>query len=159
MRALGLAILLLLVLTAVLLLTRPQWGFLGAWFFGHAGNTASSLVPVFTEVGAERRSIAADDGDRRRRRPRRVMARSCRRWQRPHASAASATDRHRIIAALGAVTVRRNAEYTSNLSLWRTVVDRWPHGRARHNLAMALEGRGQVDDVMGRIASGYGRLS
>ena len=44
----------LLVVTAVALVRRPMWGYLGAWFFVTLAPT-SSIVPIVTEVGAERR--------------------------------------------------------------------------------------------------------
>jgi protein O-mannosyl-transferase len=44
----------LLALTAVALVRQPKWGFLGAWFFLTLAPT-SSIVPIATEVGAERR--------------------------------------------------------------------------------------------------------
>ncbi len=44
----------LLVLTIVALIRQPRWGFLGAWFFVTLART-SSIVPIATEVGAERR--------------------------------------------------------------------------------------------------------
>jgi hypothetical protein len=136
----GLTILLLLVLTAVLLLTRPQWGFLAAWFFRHAGFRLEPGAGLYRgRCRAAQRTH--DDGDRRRRRPRRA-------WRGPRsgattrfaASATIAISDHR-----GAWRRHRQEECRIHvqLSLWRTVVDRWPHGRARHNLAMAPEGRGQ----------------
>ena len=45
---------LLLGLTVLALVTRPMLGFLGAWFFVTLAPT-SSVVPIATEVGAERR--------------------------------------------------------------------------------------------------------
>src|ERR1700693_4452454 len=50
----GLLILTLIVVTIAALARMPVLGFLGAWFFITLAP-ASSLVPVATEVGAERR--------------------------------------------------------------------------------------------------------
>src|SRR5262249_2276540 len=50
----GLFVLTLLAATLVALARRPALGFLGAWFFITLAPT-SSLVPIATEVGAERR--------------------------------------------------------------------------------------------------------
>ena len=50
----ALLIVFLLVLTIIGLVVRPRLGFLGAWFFITLAPT-SSIVPITTEVGAERR--------------------------------------------------------------------------------------------------------
>jgi hypothetical protein len=44
----------LLAITLVALIRQPKWGFLTAWFFITLAPT-SSIVPIATEVGAERR--------------------------------------------------------------------------------------------------------
>jgi tetratricopeptide (TPR) repeat protein len=43
-----------------------------------------------------------------------------------------------VLAALAVRTVYRNAEYATSLGLWRTVVERRPHGRARMALATEM---------------------
>src|SRR3989442_2927835 len=50
----ALVVIALLALTALALWQRPMLGFLGAWFFITLAPT-SSIVPIATEVGAERR--------------------------------------------------------------------------------------------------------
>jgi tetratricopeptide (TPR) repeat protein len=55
-----------------------------------------------------------------------------------------------VAAALAWGTARRNAEYASRVSILRTVVERWPHGRAHFNLAVALRmaGAGNSDEAV-----------
>jgi hypothetical protein len=120
---LGLAVL-------VALARRPQVGFLGAWFFVTLAPT-TSLVPIATEVGAERRMylpLAA------------LVVLATTGWY-------LMTRRHRaaaVVAAavvctlLGAGTVLRNREYQSRLSIAQTVVERWPSGRGRYILGVEL---------------------
>jgi Flp pilus assembly protein TadD len=139
----GLVILTAVGLACALLVRRPRWGFLGAWFFVTLAP-ASSIVPIFSEVGAERRmylplmalttAVALTLYAISRRAKRGVVA-------------ASTLVAVALVAALTAATISRNAEYTSDLTLWRTVVERWPHGRARYNLAMALEADGRLNDA------------
>ncbi|HKE10925.1 MAG TPA: tetratricopeptide repeat protein, partial [Myxococcota bacterium] len=51
------------------------------------------------------------------------------------------------LTALGARTVARNADYKSELSIWQTVVDRWPRNpRAHHALAIALANVGRTTE-------------
>ena len=52
------AVLALAVIVLVLVVRRPQAGFLGAWFFITLAPT-SSIVPIVTEVGADRRMYLA----------------------------------------------------------------------------------------------------
>jgi len=45
-----------------------------------------------------------------------------------------------VAALLAVATYQRNAEYRSGLTLWQTVLDRWPpHARAHRNLAAELK--------------------
>jgi Flp pilus assembly protein TadD len=45
-----------------------------------------------------------------------------------------------IVVLLSAATYQRNAEYKSGVTLWQTVLDRWPpHARAHRNLAAELK--------------------
>jgi Flp pilus assembly protein TadD len=53
-----------------------------------------------------------------------------------------------VVAGLGALTIARNAEYASPLTMWRTVVERWPNGRARWALATQLKAAGHADEVL-----------
>src|SRR5208337_4609775 len=51
---------------------------------------------------------------------------------------------HRMYLPLGARTVARNEEYRSEVSIWQTVVDRWPiNPRAHYTLGVALANAGR----------------
>ena len=145
----------LLLGTIVELVRNSPIGFLGAWFFLTLAPT-SSIVPISTEVGAERRmyvplmalvalviSPVAQA----------LMAWP---WRRANQSGASTSANHQgsqygrferlymvataIAIPLAFATYQRNAEYRSGLTLWQTVLDRWPaHARAHRNLAAELK--------------------
>jgi tetratricopeptide (TPR) repeat protein len=144
------------VVTVTALVRCPRIGFLGAWFFVTLAPT-SSIVPIATEVGAERRMylpLAALV----------VLAVVCAReiWRSsalvdrlgPWAQASRL--RHSrisglvgvatlccVCAALAATTIDRNREYRSRLSLSRTIVERRPHGRAYMMYGNALHAAGR----------------
>ena len=142
----------LLALTAVALRYRPKLGFLGAWFFLTLAAT-SSVVPIATEVGAERRMylpLAALV----------VLAVSLFAWLSNHVQTTrlARTSRTVAIACVGvwaavaasfvAGTVARNREYSSALQLARTSLDRWPTGHARHVLGNELLKIGRRDEAI-----------
>jgi len=121
--------------------------FLAAWFFVTLAPT-SSIVPVATEAGAERRmylplaaivvlAVAA-------------VARMLgalvhdprRRLQMSAAALAAAT------AILGLLTVRRNAEYATNTRVWQTSLERFPQPRAHYNLGVALKDEGRRKEAL-----------
>ena len=56
-----------------------------------------------------------------------------------------------VVFALAATTARRNHDYASGIVLLQTAVDRWPHGRARFNLATVLKERGRHDEAMAQL--------
>jgi len=140
----AIAVVALLAATIVALVRNPPIGFLGAWFFLTLAPT-SSLLPISTEVGAERRmylplmavvvlvlAIAARTFKVREGRladlsvikPPRVWWASC----------------LLIGSLLSRGTIERNSEYLSGLTLWQSVLDRWPpHARAHRNLAAELK--------------------
>ncbi|PYR25965.1 MAG: hypothetical protein DMF92_19465 [Acidobacteria bacterium] len=141
----------LLLATAVALVRWPRVGFLCAAFFLTLAPT-TSVVPIASEVGAERRMYL----------PLAALAvlvvlagRSA--WNRlaaptgkPSRSIAllGATAVAAILAALATRTIYRNAEYKSPLALWRTAVERRPNGRARAQLASELIAAGDHDEAM-----------
>ena len=153
-RALGLGdvaphaalVVMLAVLTVWALAYRPKLGFLGLWFFTTLSPT-SSIVPIATEVGAERRMylpLAAIV----------VLAVVGSAWvlerlaqgredatRRAHLAGMAALAL--VVLALAAGTISRNREYASTVSLARTTLDRWPNPRARHSLGVALLTEGQ----------------
>jgi len=140
----AIAVVVLLGLTAAALVKWPRLGYLGAWFFVTLAPT-SSVIPIATEVGAERRmylplmalavlaAVAAAA----------LVAQVARRRGTAPARAIGAVALVVMVLALGAATVRRNAEYASPVTLARTVVDRRPTAVAHHILGeqLALAGR------------------
>jgi protein O-mannosyl-transferase len=99
----------------------------------------TTLVPIISEVGAERRTylpslvlIAAMLVYAWQVVPRRVLI----------------TTGVVLIGALAVLSMKRNAEYSSTYDMWRTVVDRRPHGRAHLNLAVAASESGRSDEVL-----------
>ncbi len=138
---------LLFAAVVVALIRRPKWGYLGAWFFVTLAPT-SSVVPIMTEVGAERRMylpmvalviaviLAGYFGWRK--------LTIYGRW----VDAIAIVTLAGVSTALVSATRHRNTEYASALTMWQTVVDRWPHGRAHYNLAMALKAAGRRDEEL-----------
>jgi tetratricopeptide (TPR) repeat protein len=144
----------LLGLTCVALARTPRLGFLGAWFFITLAPT-SSIVPIATEVGAERRmylpllAIVAL-----------AVIAAVSRWSPlvQVANARAAQTRVPALAgslllvtvstALALTTAARNREYRSLLLLAQTVVDRYPTNSAHHLLAVQLVAAGRQDEAM-----------
>lgn len=138
--------LVLLVVTVIAWWCVPAIAFLGTWFFITLAPT-SSLLPIATEVGAERRmylplvavlSAILVTGARllhtiRKPGTRRLVA----------MSAAGA-----LCAVFVSLTVVRNSEYATGLSIWQTVVDRRPTGRARYYLGLELKAVGRREDAI-----------
>ena len=56
-----------------------------------------------------------------------------------------------VLVALAARTVFRNSEYSDRVSLWRSVVDRRPHGRARFSYASALLAAGNHQEALAQL--------
>jgi Flp pilus assembly protein TadD len=124
-------ILLIAIAAAAVMLWRRdrRLGFLAVCFFLALAPT-SSIVPIATEVGAERRMYV------------------------PLAAivvlAVIAIRRDRVRFALSAVaavtlamlTIARNREYRTETALWQTVLARHPHGRAHYQLGIALRAEG-----------------
>jgi len=139
----------LLAFTIVAAVREPKWGFLGVWFFLTLAPT-SSVVPIATEVGAERRMylpliavIALPV----------VAASFVKRMPAPAAiNRMPALAAWMVLvtcsAALAAGTFTRNQEYLSGLVLARTSVDRHPSSVAHHYLANELAQVGREDEAM-----------
>jgi tetratricopeptide (TPR) repeat protein len=131
----------------VLWFRRPPIGFLAVWVFITLAPT-SSIVPIATEVGAERRmylplaalSVLAAVGLREL--VHRMSSRSAVGTYVGWAVAAG------LIAALIAGTIDRNREYASGLVLAETSLARWPTGAAHHTTAVELMLRGRVDEAL-----------
>lgn len=132
----------LVAATLVALWRWPAVGFLGAAFFLTIAPS-SSIVPIATEVGAERRMylplaaivvFAVVAGTRLVDWVHMHGPAHCRR----RASTVGLLVAVACVAGLMVRTVYRNAEFSTVRSIWRTSVERWPQGRARSSYASAL---------------------
>jgi protein O-mannosyl-transferase len=142
----GTLVLILVALTIWALVRKPQVGFLGLWFFATLSPT-SSIIPIATEVGAERRMylplvavvVLGVVG----------LAWVLERYVRLQPDSAQEVTTRRahvaglvvlgvVAVALAAGTALRNREYASAISLARTNVERWPTPRAQTSLGVAL---------------------
>lgn len=139
----------LLGLTAAALVRVPALGFWGAWFFITLAP-ASSLIPIPTEVGAERRMylplisvivVLVTLGAA-------VLRRVTPATLRTRVAGATATV---MLLALALVTVQRNDEYRTGLGIWQTVLDRRPHARAHEHLSMYLRDTGKIDESVAHL--------
>jgi Flp pilus assembly protein TadD len=126
----------------------PLIGFVGAWVFITLAPT-SSVVPIATEVGAERRmylplaaliplgvalaAVAAGRMTPRRSKPAFITA-----------SAA-------IAVLLAIATIERNGEYASPLRLAETVLARWPTGFAHALVGTQLAVAGRHADAIAEL--------
>ena len=143
----------LAVVTIWAMRRSPPLGFLGAWFFVTLAP-ASSVVPIATEVGAERRMYLPLVA---------LVALTA-------AAAFHAAERLRVArsamiatlvvvaSALAALTVVRNREYQSALELAQTVVARWPTPAAEAMLGQELAIAGRRDEAIVHLraaAPGY----
>ena len=130
----------LIAATAVALRYAPMIGFLGAWCFFTLAPT-SSIVPIATEVGAERRMYLPLAGL--------VMLgvlaiHRLGSWRFATATAS-------IVVLLASGTIFRNREYESRLTIARTIVERRPHGRAHFFLGNELVVAGERDEAMAQL--------
>jgi protein O-mannosyl-transferase len=146
----------LLLITVVALRFQPKFGFLGAWFFLILAPT-SSFIPIATEVGAERRMylplaamvvlvvVGGYVGCRRFAGATDPEARS---WRLQFVGWGPTIAVLLVCGLLAAGTIRRNSDYQSGLTLWRTVLERRPHARAHRNVAAELKTAGYRDEVI-----------
>ena len=135
----------LLVLTVAALVWRPLIGFCTAWVFVTLAPT-SSFIPIITEVGAERRMYLPLAGIV-------LLAVATVHWLTVRvrgnaAQPAFAIAVGAILVWLAAGTLQRNREYASATAVLETSVARWPHGRARFNLAHVLRSEGRRDEAL-----------
>jgi protein O-mannosyl-transferase len=139
------ALLLALGVTLVVvgLIRWPRIAFLGAWFFITLSPT-SSVVPIATEVGAERRMylplaglvVLVVIGVS-------LLARRTRVAGAPLRVVCAMT-----IVCLALGTMLRNRDYRDPVRLAQTVVERWPSGRAHAHLGMLYDERGRHDAAL-----------
>ena len=148
----AIAVAALLAGTVLALVRNAPFGFLGAWFFLTLAPT-SSILPISTEVGAERRmylpliAVVAL-----------VIAFVARAFMARASSSANIA--FALVAGLLSIaTYQRNAEYRSGLTLWQTVLDRWPpHARAHRNLAAELKLANRRDEEIDHLRAAVNGL-
>ena len=144
-------VVILLIATIVAMRRRPMVGFLGAWFFITLAPT-SSIIPIVTEVGAERRMylpllavIAL------------VVVSARLVWGLIERRLGEGLRGGEVVATLvvcalagtlAAGSIARNREYASALTMARTVVERRPTAVAHHMLAEQLTLAGQHDEAV-----------
>jgi tetratricopeptide (TPR) repeat protein len=148
----------LLLLTLIGLLLKPKLGFLGAWFFVTLAPT-SSVVPITTEAGAERRMylplisvvvLAVVGGF--------LLLKLIERHWNADPIAAGRTRQYGGAAVLAIVailcaarTVARNREYASPRSLLAAAVEGWPAAENEEALAKVLLGVGAHEEGLARL--------
>ena len=146
------AVVVLLVATLAAWVRVPAMAFLGTWFFITLAPT-SSLLPIATEVGAERRMylplvavIAAllVAGAR--------LLQTVREPGTRRIVAMSATGI--VCAGFVALTLARNSEYATGVGIWQTVVERRPTGRAHYYLGLELKAAGRRNDAIAQYRLG-----
>jgi len=129
---------------------RPDIAFLGTWFFVTLAPS-SSILPIATEVGAERRmylplaaviALIVTSMWSLIERQRTANANESWKWRGPAALLAV------VCVVLVTLTVRRNAEYRTSLGIWQTVLDRYPHGRAHYNIGIELKQQGRRSEAI-----------
>jgi len=149
----ALAIVSLIVLTIAGLWRRPVLGFLGAWLFITLAPT-SSIVPIATEVGAERRMYLP------------LMAivalgvigiHSVTVMRRKMTATAGAVGVAAIVVALGATTMARNREYQSPLTIATQDLRRWPNDYTHGAFGTELARAGRDEDAIPELRVGARR--
>jgi tetratricopeptide (TPR) repeat protein len=143
----AIVVLALLALTIAALRWRPRLGFLGAWFFVTLAP-ASSVIPVATEVGAERRMYLPTAALI-------VLAVVGAMWlwhrfgpKTTFAWVAAALVLGVLSTGLAAATLARNREYRSGLVLAEVTLQRYPSSSAHHVLAEYLLEAGRRDEAI-----------
>ncbi len=134
----------LLLATAAAFRWNPAAAFLGAWFFITLAPS-SSFIPIATEVAAERRMylplMSVVTGI--------VMALYTWTGIRQRVSRATAIATVAIVAiALGAGTIKRNAEHQSWLTLTQTTLERWPTDVAYAGVGGELARLGRDEEAL-----------
>ena len=141
----------LIVATGAALIRVPALGFWGVWFFV-ALAPASSVIPIPTEVGAERRmylpliAFAVIIVCLAWRMGRRLVPRLA--WPRAAWTLAAV-----LVGALSIATAQRNLDYRSGLRIWQTVLDRRPHARAHEHYAIYLRDTGRIEEAISHLRS------
>ena len=139
----GSVIVALLVVSALGIWRWPRAGFAAIWFWLILAPT-SSIVPIGTEVGAERRMYLADAA---------LIslavvaaAWAIRRFKMP-ANAALAL----LVIVAGLLswrTIERNREYSSALRLAETTLERWPTAQSQNMVGVELAAAGRHEEAV-----------
>jgi tetratricopeptide (TPR) repeat protein len=140
----ALLIVALLALTAVAYVRWPMLGFLGAWFFLTLAPT-STIVPIATEVGAERRMYLALAALITL-----AVVAVGPRIRRPAAAAALAV----VCAILAVQTLVRARDYRSSLAMAKTVLERRPTGFAHALYGVELSIAGRHEEALPHLREG-----
>jgi len=132
----------LLGLTAVACWRRPKIGFLLLWVWLTLAPT-SSILPIATEVGAERRMYLAMAA---------LMTLAVAGWRVLHhrrrlAPLVTGAVFAALAVSLSARTIARNREYRSTLQLAETTLARWPTSAAHSMLGVELANLGRFEEA------------
>jgi tetratricopeptide (TPR) repeat protein len=126
--------------------------FVAAWFWITLAPS-SSILPIATEVGAERRMYLPLMAVF-------VLLVSGAVWLIDRYVSARLRGRTSTAVLLatcsifGWLTIARNAEYRSEIGIWETVLARRPGGRAHYNLGLALDRAGRPDEAWTHLEEG-----
>jgi protein O-mannosyl-transferase len=141
----GLAVVMLLAATVAAWRYAPLLGFFATWFFITLAPT-TSILPIATEVGAERRMYLPLIGALAM--VVLVGSRVMNRLDAPRRTALARTVVGALCIGLAALTVLRNREYAQPLRIWETSVERWPTPRSHYNYGLDLMAAGRRAEAL-----------
>ena len=149
------------IAVVVLYARRPRLGFVGMWCLLTLAPT-SSVIPIATEVGAERRmylplaGLLAYAAAGLTLALARLTMRTANRQPRLAVRSAAWTDAIvfcGLAVALGAATIARNREYASAVTMAETTVERWPTPGAEFILGTALADAGDHESAIRHLTA------
>lgn len=142
------AVAVLIAASLAALVRVPAAGYWAAWFWITLAPP-SSLIPIPTEVGAERRMYLPLVG---------VIVLAglgahvlLRRLGSPAMRKIAAVAAGAVVIVLAGVTIRRNVDYRSGLAIWQDVLNRRPHARAYEHLSIHLRDAGRTDESIAHL--------